>query len=323
MFGNLKGWIIAAVLGGLLAMLTWQAIAFNAITPRTAMSSRAELFQPLVLGVDPATLVTMDAAGDGSSLYREAIKMVKASKPRYEAYLEKTTTLIDDVPAVQKLIDAAPLQPGPILTADLSANIGYVMETDDLVALKLAGDCCERLGVLNMADNPEVAKKCFRAELALGAKMFDERLYFYEAFDAIGLMHGAAGGLKVIATRAKDDGEVEKLTDFVAGTDKAAKLMDDMWKVVGAIDLGTVALHAGDVFYFTYPQMNERMWRIQSTLQLGRLKYSAARLADSSAVDRRLVEMSKTEKDPAVLAAVSTAQALTMSDYRSIVTQRQ
>jgi hypothetical protein len=318
MFGNLKGWIIAAVLAGLMVMLTLKAISFNDITPVTAMASNPALLAQLKLDTDPSTLVPMAEAGDGTALYREAIKLVHSNRSIYKAYLNQTSTSIDNLPAVQKLVDAAPLAPSPILEADLDANIAYAFETPDLQDLTLAGQCLERAALLNQHSNPTLAKKLFEAELSLATKMFNERLTYREAFDAIGLLTGATQSLKSMASAAKDDQLADQFGALQESIDKVHKTTDTMWNVIGTIDPNTIALHAGDVYFFTTPAMKERMWRIESTLKLGRHKFGVDRLADAVAVPHRLDAMAKVEKDPAVLAAVKLAQNLTLTDYRSI-----
>jgi len=324
MAGNMRGWIIAAIIVGFQAFLVMKAIEFNQPTPVTALVSEPGVLDPLTIDVDPASIVPMEGSGDGTTMYRAALAEVKGQDSRYQKYIDEgTSTSVADFPAVQKLINATSAPATEIITPNLDENVSYIFETDEIKALHLAGLAAEHLGVLNMADHPVVAKKCFEAEFALGAKMLAERVRFYEAFDGIALLRGGAGGLKALAMRAKKNDEVDKLAKFddAAGAtlDKANKL----WKVVGSIDTDQIAIHSGDIYFFTGPQMKERMWRIESTLKLGRHKFNAGKMADAVLVDRRLKTMAATEKDPALLAAVKTADDLTLADYRSINSTRQ
>jgi hypothetical protein len=324
MLGNMRGWVIAAGVVGLQALVVWKAIEFNQPTQPTALVREPGVLDPLSLDIDPASIVPMNGSGDGTALYRSALAEVKGQNSRYQKYVDEgTSTSVAEFPAVQKLIDATALPAPEILTPNLDDNISYAFETDEIKALHLAGKTAEQLGVLNMADHPDVAKKCFQAEFALGAKMLAERLRFYEAFDGIALLRGGAGGLKAIAMRAKKNDEVEKLAKFDEAAGATLDKANNLWKVVGSIDTNQIAIHSGDIYFFTGPQMKERMWRIESTLKLGRHKFNAGKMADAVLVNRRLKSMAATEKDPALLAAVKTADDLTLQDYRTINSTRQ
>lgn len=326
MLGNTRGWMIAVIVAGLQALLVWQAIVFNQPTPVTAMASDPAVLRPVALSIDPVTLVPMDQPGDAASLYRDAIAEVQRQTDRYEKLTEDGTTgtprSIADFPAVQKLIDATSLAPSPILATNLNENVVFAFEPDDLKALALAGKAAEQMGVLNMADHLEIADQCFRAEIALGAKMLAERLRYYEAFDGIAMLRGGAGGLKAMAGRANKADEVATLTKFDAAAGEQLNRLTKVWNVVGSVDTNQIAVHSGDVLFFAGPAMQERMWRLESTLKLGRYKYNAGKQADVSAAERQLKLIIATEKDPALLAAANAADRMSFGDFHTLQTGR-
>jgi hypothetical protein len=88
-----------------------------------------------------------------------------------------------------------------------------------------------------------------------------------------------------------------------------------MWTIIGAIDPKRIAEHSGDVFAIA-KDSQERMWRVEAILQLGRLRYNAASGADQRAANRMLKKMAENETDPIIRAAAKAAAELTIEKYR-------
>jgi len=322
MFGNLQGWIVAAVMFVLIALGVWQVSSVNNLTPLTKFGKDETLFEPLTISVAPTSIVAMDMAGDATESYRTAIDDIRRNTSKYEsAIASNDLNTIKSLPAVKSALAAAALNSGTLLIKNVDDNVGYsTMENDDMKALLLLGKNLEIGGLYAHEKDAKLGRKLFEAQFALGAKMFNERINYWEAFFGIGQMRSAAEGMKIIATKANDTAEVEKLTAFNEAAGKLVEkdgVMDRMWRVLGSVKPQTINDHAGDVYAFTGKGMKERLWRIESILKLGRHKFNVERLADQTIVPYRLQELSK-ESDPAIKVAVDKADKLTLQDYRMI-----
>ena len=320
MLGNRLGWFIAAVLAIAMGFAAWRVSKVNDLTPLTALGESDDVYEPLTLPMQPSAIVTMDRTADAGKMYRSVIDQVQRDPARYQAFVDAGRPKdFDAMPAMQTLIDATPLVGGDILLTHASANVGYTGESDELKTLLLAGHCLSRMALLIAKDDPVRANELYRAEFALGAKLFSERIGYYEAFDGIGLMQEATGGLRLSATAQHDTLLLNALKQFDAGLDEfITQKLEPMWTVISSVDSDVIAEHAGDIYAFTGPQMKERLWRIEAILKLGRHKYNVARLADQVIVPIRLNALKANETDPAILAAIDAAQHLTLEQYHMI-----
>lgn len=332
MWGNIQGWIIAGVLFVLICVSMFFVAGMNAPTSPTKFGLDPKNLAPLELSVKPNTIVPMSAPGDAGELYRKAVEDVKANPKKYEDFINRGK-LADGrgLPAVRYVIEAAPIASMKLLTQKPEQNLGYfeMFTPDDLAAIKLAGKATERVGLLQNADNrKKEAIQTFEASFALGAKLFNERLVFMEVFEGLGLMNGAAEMMKILAKQEGDEKRVAQLDEFLMAT---RSLYEDrikgMWAVINAVG-GTpesnkrMAQHIGDIYHFTTPAQQERMWRIESTLKLGRFKFHVGgqqygRLADQTLAPSRLAELVN-DPDPYVAAAARAATNLTQAQYSQI-----
>jgi len=321
MYGNFRGWIIAGVLFLLILSAVWQALRVNEVSSRTAFSKSPTLMQPLELPIAFTTLMTMDGSTDATSLYQQAMSDVRAKNRTYErAALEGTQNAIAQLPAVRLALEAAPMRSGALLISRPTENVGYsTQEADDIKTIKLISDCLSRAGLLAFATDKKLSRQYFEAQGSLGHKMFAERVNYWQAYFGAGQMRGAALGLQMLARDAKNVDEMEKVDQFLQTSDEFVKTqLEPVWKVLSSVDGNVIARHAGDIYAMTGPENKERMWRIEAILKLGRHKHNVQRLADQTIVPFRLAELKQTETDPAIIAAIDVADALTIEQYRMI-----
>ena len=149
-----------------------------------------------------------------------------------------------------------------------------------------------------------------------------------EAYEGLVLMNGSAEMMKIIAKQQGDDQRVAQLDEFLTATKSLYEdRMKGMWAVINAVG-GTpdsnkkMASHVGDIYHFTTAAQQERMWRVESTLKLGRFKFHVGgqeygRLADQTLAPTRLSELEK-DPDPYVAAAARAATNLTQPQYNLI-----
>jgi hypothetical protein len=332
MWGNLQGWIVAGVLFVIICFSAFAVKGMNEPTPPTKFGLDARNLAPLEISPKPATIVAMDAPGDAGELYRKAIEEVKANRKQYEQFLERGK-LADarSLAAVKYVVEAAPMASMKLLTARPEQNLGYfeMATPEDLAAIKLAGKAVERVGLLQNADNrKKEAVQSFEASFALCAKLFNERLVFMQAFEGLGLMNAAAEMMKIIAKQQGDEKRVAELDEFLLATRTLyEERMKPMWMVISAVG-GTpqsnrkMAEHTGDVYHFTSEAQQERLWRVESTLKLGRFKFHVGgqdygRLADQTLAPTRLAAL-QNDPDPYVATAARAAADLTQAQYNLI-----
>ena len=80
-----------------------------------------------------------------------------------------------------------------------------------------------------------------------------------------------------------------------------------------------MALHAGDIVLLAHDRTVDPLWRVEATLQLGRLKYGAGRRADQLAANRILTEMADdSSEDATVRCAAAAGRDLTIEQYRML-----
>ncbi len=331
MWGNLYGWIIAGVLFMFMLLGLWGLQHMNRITEPTKFGLDPKNLSKLELGVKPSQVYAMTGSGDAGAAYRKAIDEVNADLKKYERFVE-SGKLADgkSLPAIKSVMEAASMSGMSLLMQKPDQNIGYYefATPPDLNAIDLAGRATQQLGMLYFADNKkDEAKKHFEASFALGAKMFNERVRFQEAFKGIGLMNGSAPRLKELALAEKDEKRVADIDDFLAGTQEMTAQITKMWNVIYAVG-GTdssnkaVADNIGNVYHFTSPAMQERMWRVESTLRMGWFQYNVGgetygRKADQVTAAYRLKEL-ENDPDPAVAAAAKAGLNLTLQQFRAI-----
>ncbi|GIW77792.1 MAG: hypothetical protein KatS3mg104_2855 [Phycisphaerae bacterium] len=332
MWGNLQGWIVAGVLLILMGISGWTLQQINAPTPPTRFGLDPKNLSVLELSVSPGSIVRMQAPGDAGELYLQAIREVRSDRVAYERFVERGQ-LSDarNLKAVAYILEAAPIASMSLLTRNPEKNIGYfkMFTPEDLADIKLAGKTVERIGLLQQVNGrTEQAKESLQASFALGAKMFKERLIFMEAFEGLGLMNGAAEILRVIAQQEKNINQVATLESFLESTRTLyEQRMKPMWSIISSVG-GTPASnrkmseHAGDIFHFTTQAQQERMWRVESILKLGRFRFHVGgqgygRLADQTQASARL-KVLVNDPDRYVSQAARSAMDLTSEDYHRI-----
>lgn len=332
MWGNLQGWIIAAVLFFLMVLSAWTLQQVNAPTPPTRFGLDPQNLSVLELSVSPRSIVPMEAPGDAGDLYLQAIREVRTDRSAYERFIERgRLSEARNLKAVAYILQAAPIGSMRLLTRDPPKNIGYFenFTPDDLSDIRLLGKTVERIGLLQQADGRiEEAKKSLEASFSLGAKLFQERLIFMEAFEGLGLMNGSAEVLRLMAGQEKDASRVDLLERFLQSTRTLyEQRMKPMWTIISSVG-GTpasnrkMAEHAGDIFHFTTQAQQERMWRVESTLKLGRFRFHVGgkdygRLADQLQAETRL-KILENDPDRYVSQAARAAMSLTQSEYHRI-----
>jgi hypothetical protein len=321
MWGNSLGWTISAALVALCA--GWLYIIAHASSPTapTDFSRDERNFAGLALPTPPpGALPTGQAAPDAAALYRRAIELFLADRATYDNFAKigkLDSASAKQLEAIDLLIQAAPARDVKVFVNRPSEIITYAREKPALDALQLLGRICvDRLGLLNQrAGNTDEAMKHYQAALALGWNLANERLTYDELALGLELIAKASTGMSSIAPADIAGG----LRDF---NQRRVTFMRDriepVVRITRAIDANIVGQRSGDIFQLA-KRSQERMWRVEAILALGRVRFFAgaggtrANVTNATALVR---ELATNDPDPVIRAAASAARDLTMEQHR-------
>jgi hypothetical protein len=331
MFGNRLGWGISAVLTlGVLA-LVWQLARLNAVSPlskgvvsRTGnvalnLATSPQKLEPLALPFNPQSILpTMTDSASAAPIYAEAIVHYKADP---EAY--RSPALKDE--KVQKgfdaLLRARNCRPSTVFAGRLDKVIGYKVDMadplEDVEALFEVGKAAFSAALRAPADQSADAVALAEAVFSLGVKLFEERLRFRE-MDAGSELVG--DGAYVIGKL--DPSRAAAVAPILPGMKQVmGERAIPVWTVISSIDPDVVGRTGGDIFYLA-KHSKERLWRIEATLKLGRLKHDqgeAGRGADGRAAVLAVKRMANDAAlEPAVRIAAQRANDLTVEQHRML-----
>ena len=175
-----------------------------------------------------------------------------------------------------------------------------------LTPLDELGRLLNRVGlqynVLKPKPQPDMAKKYWQAEYALGYAMVSERLTFREYQIGQDLLRSAA--LNFSASEPSFKAIDPAYRDL---TEKVVKLMS----IFNPSDPKVITNNGGDVFNLAM-NSQERMWRVEAIMMLGHYRYNAVNPGDQIAANKVLEKLAgDSSLDPAVQVAVKAAQDLT------------
>jgi len=322
MWGNSLGWgisalIVTVTIGG----LVWLSQTLNAISDPTAFSTTSGAAEPISAPVPPPGALPDLAGGtDTVALYHEAVDLYRKNPTAFDRFVEhpERRDLAAVEPAIELLRKAAGKSSLGIFSATPQEAVSYDVDTP-LTTLNALGDCAAGAGLLEKAaDRKEAAISDFQAAFCLGERMADERLCYAELGDGLGLMDGAAIELAEIAKKDGDQARADALSNFAASiSDYLNQKLIPIQTVLSSIDQTTIERNAGDLFWLAR-KSKERMWRVESILSLGRLKYNAGRPGDNRGALRVLTEIARTDSDPVIKTAAIAARDLTLDQYHRL-----
>ena len=327
MFGNRLGWGISAVLAAFTLFLFWQLARLNAISPpsrgivaRTGnvslnLAQDSQKLDPITLPFNVASLLPkMTDAADPAPIYAEAIADYQANPDAYEG-----TGGVKGPRGFDALLRARHCRPSTVFAHRAAEVIGYevgvVRPLADIRALRAVGKAASKAALGAPPDQSADALALAEAVLSLGAKMFDERLRYEEFLAGAELVRDGAyliGRLDTAraAAAAAVDPAVKQLV---------AERCVPLWTVISSIDPGVVGRTAGDIFYIAR-NSKERLWQVEATLKLGRLKHDqgeGGRGADGRGALITVRRMANDPSlDPAVRTAAQRALELTVEQHR-------
>jgi len=323
MWGNSLGWGISALIVAVtVGSLVWVSRMLSQISDPTPFSTTSGAADALAIPAPPDGALPDDSpsnsgAVDTVALYHQAIDLYQKDPISFDRFLAQHDAGDFKVvaPAVDLLRQAAGKNSLGIFAATPEEAVNYDPNTP-LKELKAVGDCANEAGLVKkVANDKDEAITDFQAAFSLGQRLADERLCYAELSDGIGLMDGAAIEMADIAKDNGDQTKADALNQFaVALSDFSNHKLVPIQTVLSSIDQPTIEQHAGDLFWLAQ-NSKERMWRVQSILALGRLKYNAGHPGDNRGAARVTTEIAGTDPDPVIKTAAKQASDLTEDQY--------
>ena len=322
MLGNLRGWLISAVIA-----VMFGVIFYTQGTAPTVSKSTGQLVKLATstkLPTDPKPLVPDGSeACNAGEHYRQAIADYLASEREYDNVLRIQGAAYRQAAQQLKGVDLV-LQAAKCSKMDLYASkpkdvANYERSRPGLDAIQMIGQIVNRLAASLAKEDPKRAKEYAEALFLLGRRLYEERVVFLEYTVGIDLMANAANTMAK-QTHADDKARAETMAEFVKNVQSyTGDNLKDLWTKVSQIEEPGKPLPVpGDIFDVATNPNVDPMWRTEAALKLGRMRWMlSVTAADQKGANRTLKQLAD---DPSAPLSVRTAAAagrdLTVEKFR-------
>lgn len=329
MFGNKEGWLMSLAIVALAGLMVWKLDLASAPAIARPSGQFKNLREPIALPIKPedALAGVMTEERDAGDLYWQAIKLYQESPEPYDKTQPRYTQRLDELPAIDLLVKATGAKDATIFLRKPETLVNYRYPWPELDALFRLGMIANSIAFSFQADgDEEQTKKYAHACFSLGAKLYNERLTHGELDVGIKLMQTAGDTLRTLAKKQGDKAEEQKWQQFGDATSAYYKTkVLELFRVLMSDGLKHIDANAGDVFELARHN-EDRMWKVEALLRLGRYKYKATRQGDQIGARRMLDEDPvkygyqdwTKSPDPAIRTAATAAKNLTVEEYRQI-----
>jgi hypothetical protein len=314
MFGNTVGWRISILVFVLNVGAALWLHGQMELTEPTSLSLDQKNLAELSIPQPSEKIVAHDQGGNAGEKYEAAIAAYNQDEDACDAYGDKPEGAL---PApMQLIVDATNMLTMDLFIKNPAAIVDYNSDHAGLDTLAKIGQDMESAALrLQRQGKPDDAKKLLLAVYSLGEGLLRERLTYDEYTRGMGLMNGAATALADMEPPGSHGAEeLNNQASAMVGFDQTN--VRPVYEILSAADPQRVAANAGDVVRFAR-MANERMFRIEAILKLGRYRYNSGRAADQLAAPRLLKSL-EADPDPSIQTAARAAQALTIEQYRMI-----
>jgi tetratricopeptide (TPR) repeat protein len=325
MFGNTKGWIISGVIFlavGFLFVYT----GLLTVPPISKPTGKFPLTEKLELPGDPKQwLAPMTRDADAAESYRKAIREFDLNEKDYEKNgriekdLKTYATAADKPKGVEFVVEAADCERMNLFESSPEKVVHYNSTWPDLNALNEVGTRTLQIGMWHIKGSKDYAQaeKYINAAFSLGYRLYNERLCWEELNHGMNLMINAS---KQLGRVAEAKGEADRAAQLSKFSDELNKYKTDqvvpIVKVLTTINSQTVGDRGGDIFGLLR-QSPERVWKVESLLALGRMKFNTPNRGDQIGAKRE-VKRFVADPDPAVKEAAKIADQMTILQYRTL-----
>jgi hypothetical protein len=315
---HLRWHIFGASLVLLMAVL-WAAYRLTAVSAPTALTIPPTNLARLQLPPLPPALASIitSAGDDAGPHYRQATDAYLAKRSTYDPILrgrKLPPEQVRQLPVLLLLLHAAPCRQMHLFAARPEQVVRY-RPAEAVAPIETVGRIAIAAALSLAKSDPQQARRYYEAAFALGAKLCEERLIYEELTAGLGLMTASAQGLLKLDQSAGNQQSADATAAYIQSCLNYDR--DRIKPIIAAIrtiDPAQMDRHAGDVFVFA-SDSQERLWRVEATLQLGRIRFGVARRADQRGAAALAAKLAA-DTDPAVRAAACAARDLTLGDYR-------
>jgi hypothetical protein len=326
MWGNSLGWAVSMVIVALTATIVYVVSASTRPARPTDFSDDPAHFAAIVLPALPAGALPapMEQDSDAGELYRLAIGRFEQERILYERFAASGTLASPDaekLQAIDLLLQAASRPKMNLFAARPRDVVNYDHEHPPIEALRTLGKVCvDRLGLLNQkAGHADEAIRFYQAGFALGHHLARERVCYAELELGMELLSKTVPQLASVAESQGRTGDAAALRAFDAQRLALSRdRIDPVLRIVRTIDPNVVGRHAGDQFELAR-RSQERMWRVEAVLALGRLRYfvgTDGTAGTQRAAERMVRRLASEEADPVVRTAAEAARDLAAEQHR-------
>lgn len=323
MFGNLKGWIISAVIVVLVAFV-FASTGILRVPPVSRPSGKINFSEKVELPLDPRPFLPMPTKDrNAGEVYRLAINEYENNEKLYgpgEAFAKSPAAMLDANPkGIQFVLEAADCTKFDLFASRPDEVVHYNATWPDLTALERMGKHTIVAGV-TYRNRKEIdnAEKYIKSVFLLGHRLYNERVVWQEMNAGMNLMIDASSQLAKVYQEKGDVDNAKACADFQKQLDayKTDKIVKPIVSALVSITTSTVGERGGDFFYLAR-ESPERVWRVEALLALGRVKFNSSNRGDQVAA-RREVKKYLNDPDPAVRVAAKLADELTIERYRML-----
>ena len=314
MWGNLRGWIIAAIM-----LLGTIGILYALTVARGESSARGLVplaFKPIALPTDPGVIL---AAGtrdcDAGELYRRAIDEYLKTPNLYE------NAALDASPrhAVDLIVEAADCSHMHLFGLNPRQLINYDNRHEWIESLSALAHTTDDVGLRLRDNKPREARKYYEASLRLGQNLYNERITWPELTNALSILSESSRALAKLADLEHDTVRKESLTRFSGEVDDYHNtLQEQVASPLGNPVESFASTYAGDIFAVAKSSQADRLWRVEAILHIGRYRWNVAdgHQGDQTWAPRELRKL-QADPDPIIHLAVQQAQDLTVEQQRA------
>jgi len=323
--GSRLAWIIAGVIGVVLAGIIIKIAIFPSPTPPTCATTAVGMLD-LQTPSKPLTLIlpaNPNGDGDAGDDYHKAIEAYKANREGIEKVLEHYEQVLqdkyrltdDDVALLKKVAD-------PIRAGSAKRQMTYYFRlTPKKIEIpywpKVVDDFQEISYVPKMLfahyfslgrETYPQAEKFLLDILILGQHMIDERARLDIIRAGIGLEKEACGALLTLYQKWQRPDRVEAVKEYLDGLETISSVYSDLYKTIWRFDPEMHGPHPGDIFNLVVNHA-DRAVRVEAILALGVVKLTCSSRGDRRMV-RKLIREKLQSEDPIERAAAKCAQSL-------------
>lgn len=331
-WGSPGGWALAATLALAIVAFVVAVDRSGRMTPMTSFGASASNYGPILIPVDPPTVVDgwPSLPGDATRLYDLAITGYTASlsaRRPYDDFLRETRgrpALPGELPLLQHLLEAARHAEAAPMARDAEMLIGYDRAPARLDAIYTLGQAClKQAGLLAGRNHPGdalEARRLYEGAFILGFHLFEERIVHREMEYGYRLVSQSLGGLVALAKKQNDAARAarvgaarDRFNDYVNGS------LEPVWDKISAIndvarDDDTADVYIGDVVAIASSEAADPLWRTEAILRLGKARHDATRRGDREGAQRELEHFAKALPDGRLKLAAQAALELTAAE---------